>query len=250
MKVFLIAYNRLESLRSMVDSINELDELDEVVIVDNASTYPPLLEWYKDAPATVVRLPRNMGNRAAWESACVEDMAGEWYAVSDPDLDLEGVPADCLPHLREGLLRYPDYNKCGLSLRIDDLRMDLPRMDEVYAWESSMWTVALDPEFFACSCDTTFAVYHKPEVVPYTKSSEHCFSRALRANKPYTARHLPWYTGPDELTDEDVYYIQHMEHRYGGWTNEIAAVAGLASPDHPFVAQCLNGRKTLPKAEG
>jgi hypothetical protein len=43
----------------------------EPIIVDNASTYPPLLSWYETNPCKVIRLSINCGHRAPWEQGCV-----------------------------------------------------------------------------------------------------------------------------------------------------------------------------------
>lgn len=229
-KVFINNYNRVSTLKPMVEQIVELDFLDELVIVDNDSSYPPLLAYYENLPerTRVIRLPRNMGHLAPWTSGVVETHAGLYYAVSDPDLDLSGVPKDCLGHLVDGLQRYPYFNKCGLSLEVNDLPMDRPTIMSVVEHERQMWQRPLDEEFFECTCDTTFAVYYKPRVVPFNyKKNGGDFTYATRANRPYTARHVPWYMDPNKPTDEDLYYWRSCRHDSAGWSYLKAMEAGL-----------------------
>lgn len=229
-KVFINNYNRVSTLKPMVEQVLGFDDLDEVVIIDNNSTYPPLLAYYENLPAgvRVIRLPQNMGHLAAWTSGVVETHGGLYYAVSDPDLDLSGVPADCLSHLVDGLRRYPYYNKCGLSLEVNDLPVNRPTVMSVLEHERTMWQNPLDEEFFGCTCDTTFAVYYKPRVVPFNyKKVGGDFTFALRANRPYTARHTPWYLDPATPSDEDIYYWQSCRHDSTGWSYLKAQEAGV-----------------------
>jgi hypothetical protein len=50
------------------------------IVVDNDSTYPPLLEWYKTCDCEVILLGVNSGPRAPWESGCIDQRA-TYYAV-------------------------------------------------------------------------------------------------------------------------------------------------------------------------
>ena len=42
--------------KAMVERIKEYDGVGEIIIVDNDSTYPPLLEWYATNPCRIERL--------------------------------------------------------------------------------------------------------------------------------------------------------------------------------------------------
>jgi hypothetical protein len=53
--------------------------------------------------------------------------------------------------------------------------------------------------YFDALTDTTFALYRYP-------IKEFGYS-AVRTNRPYTARHLPWYFRDDSiLPDDEIYY--------------------------------------------
>ncbi len=65
--VFLISYNRLSYIRQVVKSLERLS-FQNITIVDNASTYEPLLDYLKKTPHGVARLPRNFGHLALWHS--------------------------------------------------------------------------------------------------------------------------------------------------------------------------------------
>ena len=207
--VYINNYNRLTWPRKMAEYLSQIPNC-QVVIVDNASSYPPLLNWYESCPCRVVRLRENLGPYAPWQSHLVEQDACEFYIVTDSDLDLDRVPLDLLTRLRKGLEDHPGAIKCGLSLEIADLeRSDFPLREQVVRWEQQFWLRPLGDGFFDADLDTTFALYHQ------RRDLGRFLGPALRADRPYTARHLPWYLSASTLTDEDRYYLQHYRRFIG-----------------------------------
>jgi len=187
------------------------------IFVDNNSDYQPLLEYYETTPYQVVRMKENYGYKVVWEQNLLEKLGitGE-YIVSDPDLDLSGVPEDFINILRLGLARYPRFDKCGLSLEINDL----PKTDYCPAnYEEQFWRMPLDDMYFEAAVDTTLALYK----VPY-----HSFN-AMRTNRPYTCRHMPWYYSDfrDMPVDEQYYFDTCREsHSMGGIFTNTCKVCG------------------------
>ncbi len=108
--------------RDMVEYLKRIPDT-RVIVLDNQSSYKPLLAYYDTHPCEIVRLPSNMGKLAPWKSGLVDKLGGEYYVVTDPDLDLSGVPLDVLDVLRAGMEKY-EVCKAGLSLAIDDLPAD------------------------------------------------------------------------------------------------------------------------------
>jgi hypothetical protein len=204
-KIFINNHDRLTTTRALVDYLLHIPGA-YPVIIDNASTYPPLLEWYEwSCPVPVVGCV-NYGAQAPWDSGMVQRMAaGQRYVVTDADLDICACPADLLDVLSEGLDRYSDFPKCGLSLEITDLP-DWPLRPEIMSWEAGYWTTPLDSRYFDADIDTTFALYRGPEWEGY---------RALRTRPPYTARHIPWY---GKMDDEECYYLEHASAPEVYWT--------------------------------
>ncbi|HVS43718.1 MAG TPA: glycosyltransferase family 2 protein, partial [Candidatus Dormibacteraeota bacterium] len=81
--VFITCRDRVTALRALVRWL-EGAGCTRIHLVDNQSTYPPLLDYYAATPHTVIRLRDNLGHRAAWESGAVrEHAAGEHYVVTD-----------------------------------------------------------------------------------------------------------------------------------------------------------------------
>lgn len=175
----------------------------EVVILDNGSTWGPLLDWYASCPYEVRRLGRNIGHRAPWVVGAVFERPSPFYVVTDPDLDISAVPKDLLQVLHEGLRRYPERMKCGLSLELRDLPEGL-RTEKIRAFQEKFWTRRLDARYFDAGVDTTLAMYHRSRRdIGFAAVRGH----GLRTDRPYTARHLPWYVKQGEEDAEEKNYL-------------------------------------------
>lgn len=204
--------DRLTTTRQLVDACRRFAEA-KAFVVDNASTYGPLLEWYQTEPCPVFRLPDNGGPRAAWRcldqalAICRADDPVDipFYVVTDSDLDLAGVPDDVIRELADGLTRHPWAIKAGLSLEINDLPEAYPWRQMVLDRESRFWLEPIDDgRWYRADIDTTFAMYR---IAPPWGGG---YGPALRAARPYTARHVPWYVDPNQRSDEETYYLEHL----------------------------------------
>lgn len=200
MKVLIINYNRLTLLKYTADwcAVHGL----EPIILDNKSDYPQLLEYYTHTPYRVLRLPANYGHTVIWNRPVLQELnIKEDFILTDPDLDFTGIPDDFLKVMQEGLIKYPQYSKCGFSLEINDLPNDEEGNFIKNGPERPYWEKPLDDLYFEANTDTTFALYRYP-LGPYGHS-------AIRTNRPYTVRHRPWYYRSLQLLPEDEkYYYQ------------------------------------------
>ncbi len=212
MKALIIVYNRLTLPKKMADWLSSRGL--EPIFVDNNSDYPPLLEYYKATPYQVLRMEGNYGHEVVWRHGVIETLGiKEDYIVTDPDLDLSGVPDDFAWVLNEGLRRYPQYDKCGLSLEINHLPIKSAR-----TWEERFWQQPLDSVFFHADVDTTLALYQYHKQVRYPSFS------AMRTNRPYTARHVPWeYHDAKDLPEDEQYYYRTQLASIGNHSNVIGA---------------------------
>jgi hypothetical protein len=173
----------------------------EPIIIDNNSSYRPLIEYYKkDCPYKVIRLDKNYGHTVIWSADILDRLGiGEQYIVTDPDLDFTGIPDDFMQILQGGLNKYPKANKCGFSLDISKLPDG-----EVRSWEASLWQYPLDEIYFKAPIDTTFALYR-------ADISKYIIEDSIRTNKPYMARHIPWtyrYENIRLLSADEKYYLR------------------------------------------
>jgi hypothetical protein len=181
-----------------------------VVVLDNDSTWGPLLEWYERCPFEVRRLGANLGQHAPWTSGAVAGVVTARYVVTDPDLAMDGCPRDVLEVLADGLDRYPWAIKAGVGLEIDDIPAGYPSRDLVLDIERRCWQERLGARFFRAGVDTTFALYRSGE--PFASGP------AVRADRPYVARHLPWYVTPGALDAEERHYLATADPRFSSGT--------------------------------
>lgn len=201
MKVLIINRNRLTLPVKLADWCAARGL--EPWFIDNASDYPPLLEYYANSPYPVLRLLENYGHTVPWMfDGRVLDMCGVNgpYIVTDPDIDFAGVPDDFLSVMEEGLNRHKQFDKCALSLEIEDL----PDSNEgrfIRKHEAKYWLNPLDDKYYQADTDTTFAMYRE--------GVRHYSHSAIRTMRPYTARHVPWYyTDFNSLPEDEQYYFR------------------------------------------
>lgn len=211
--VFIISYNRLSYLKALVERLEAL-EMTNIHIIDNASTYPPLLEYYRTLPYEIHYMGENVGFMVFWERDEFAKYRKDFHIVTDPDVvPTAECPKDFIKVFLRILMRYPNANKVGFSLKSDDLPPDGLFTEEVLTWERQFNHPYLKKiNAYASAIDTTFALY-----LPEELQANPSFYAAIRTGAPYEARHLPWYkTGADE-TEEDRYYSTHKNADINHW---------------------------------
>lgn len=207
--VYLTCRDRVSGLHGMVEWL-EAAGCERIVFIDNDSTYEPLLDYYDSSPHELIRLTENLGARALWKA----DLApSEPYVLSDPDLELAGVPLDAVDHLAE-LMAHHGHAKAGLGLRLDDVPANMPSLP----WERRLlapepgdfWAGEIAPGVYDSLIDTTFALHAAGTGFQY---------EALRTGAPYLARHTPWYM--TEPTEEYAYYLARAITGADGTTTQF-----------------------------
>ena len=188
-----------------------------IAILDNQSTYPPLLDYLRDIEDVVVvfRSSRNLGPRALWSSGLIGMVSDVPFVYTDPDvLPVDECPPDAVVMLFELLGAHREATKAGLGIRIDDIPDTYEHKAAVQAWEANFWRRPLSGNGYDAAVDTTFALYRP--------GSWHQL-RAVRSGSPYLVRHLPWYTDSSTPTPEDRYYADHARSEMSSWGGEAAS---------------------------
>jgi hypothetical protein len=212
--VFIPVRDRLSTLLDLIAWLERAGQ-EEIWLIDNHSTYPPLVDYLDRTPHRVVRTWRNLGHRAAWLSGTVQRQAhGKHFIVSDPDVVPDPIcPMDAIDHFRLLLDRHPELDKVGFGLRIDDLPDHYSLKEDVIDWEGKFWQDELEPSVYRAGIDTTFALYRPLD-------RRHDMMRAVRTGFPYVARHVPWYTDSTRLSEEDEYYRAHADRTISNWDRD------------------------------
>ena len=212
--VIINSYNRLTYLLELLSWLQRAG-MSNIYILDNASTYPPLLSFYERTRYRIVRLGYNAGAFAFWSTALYAMIRTDFYIYTDPDvMPTEDCPLDCIEYFLAQLRSHKCYIKIGFGLKIDDLPNCYNGKQDVIDHEREFWSAEISPGIFSAPVDTTFALYR-----PYCRGG--WWVPALRTGAPYLARHLPWYADSKNETEEDRYYRLSCRTTECSWSDRI-----------------------------
>ncbi|NBX97781.1 hypothetical protein EBQ81_02860 [bacterium] len=207
--VFIICRDRVEPLKKLV-SWCEDEGLKNIYFIDNASTYPALLEYFNKTKYEVIKLSENIGHTSPWVSGATQAFANNKpFIVTDPDVLPINDSHGAIKLFCDLLTKYPERRKVGFGLKIDDLPDSYELKDYVIAWEKQFWVSRVEDDVFDAEIDTTFAVYRQ--------NSPYILGPGLRTGGKYVARHEPWYLDSKKLSAEVAYYRLHANKSVGSW---------------------------------
>lgn len=212
--VFVISYNRLSYLESLVLWLEKAG-FENIHIVDNASTYLPLLEYLKLSKHKVHRLEKNYGHLTVWDCEKFKDIVEHKnYIVTDCDvLPIDECPSNVTEYFLQILEKYPTVTKVGFALKIDDLPDNNSSKETVIEWEKQFWQKKISDGLYDASIDTTFALY-RPRIYPESKK----WWKSIRTDFPYLAQHLPWYVDSSQQSKEDKFYQNSLQNESSFWS--------------------------------
>lgn len=231
--IFICNFNRLEPIKKLVHSLTSRG-YHNIVILDNGSTYSPLLEWYKTLkPDQVYFCKANYGPEAL---DCVRNhepefqnkynhiVLNEYHVYTDSDVvPIEEISDSFIDDMIEMCKRY-QIPKLGLSLKIDDIPDHFVLKDRIITHESSFFEreYIMDEkcQLFKAPVDTTFAVNSPGLACGYNDF-------AYRAAGNYFARHEPWYYDSNNLPEDEKYYLQNIEGSRPHWSNILKSMINL-----------------------
>jgi len=202
--IYINNLNRLTTTKKLVEDLQKLG-YEDIVIMDNGSTYRPLLDWYKTQ--NVVHLPSNMGQLAIYNSGMLSVLASKWAVYTDSDIELSPMtPRGFIETMIEKAEKY-NVTKAGLALRVNDLPEN-EFTDIFKEWESKFWKDVLERDVYKAHVDTTFCVLRTDSPFTY---------EAIRLGGDYTCRHIPWYTDFGNLSEEERYYLESVSTEFSGY---------------------------------
>lgn len=201
--VIINNFNRLDSLKELIESL-ERRGYNNLHIIDNLSTYPPLLEYYETCKYKIYLLNKNIGMDALWRSGIFKKFKNDFFVYTDSDVvPVAECPDDFLLFFLETLRKHRFAQKVGFSLVIDDLPDCYALKDEVICHEKQFFKYKYDEFLYRAPIDTTFALYR-----PRARRRHANFSIEMyRTAWPYMARHLPWYIDSKNPDKENLYYM-------------------------------------------
>lgn len=202
--IFINSRDRVNCLKQLIEWLLKAG-YKNLIILDNDSSYPPLLEYYRvieaDSRIKVVRLGKNFGHKALWDCGILEGLDIKTpYAYTDSDVvPIEECPDNFVQELLRTLRKYPGVKKAGSGLYLDDLPES---KKETVTWEKHFYTAPIANDLYYGPIDTTFAVYRNVR--------QYEIKRAIRTRGRIQIRHLPWYYNSyEDMPEDERYYGRH-----------------------------------------
>lgn len=203
MKIPIILNNRnlVTYPKQMLQELLTFDNVGEILIVDNGSTYEPLLEWYETKPCEIIKTINN-GHLSPWMIDLPKKLNSKFYVVTDSDLDLSITPKDSLMYLKEKLEKHQEYTRIGLSLKNWEVSENSPYHNFLKNWSITNWDVnsVNDGLLINQQIDTTFAIYD----IDKNHRGSSCSTYL-----PYSVNHIPW-----EFTNEIINDMENKNYEY------------------------------------
>lgn len=206
--VIIVNYNQLEFFSKLIDTLLERG-FKNIVIIDNSSSYPPLLNYYKEiennSKITIHRLSENLGHMTMWlRKDILQKYSKGYFVLTDPDILIENsVPDDFMSVFINLLNQHSEVRKVGFSLKIDDIPDYYPNKEKVIDREKQFWENKEAEGHYLARIDTTFALYR-----PTFLYDSNGFESAIRTKVSYISKHMGWYINYSQLNDEQMFYFK------------------------------------------
>ncbi|MDM0108310.1 glycosyltransferase [Variovorax sp. J22R24] len=219
--IFVISFNHLTYLQTIIEFFEKVG-FKNLHVIDNASTYPPLVEYLRVSPHKIHYMGSNYKHMVLFDSLKFKDLVdNNYFVLTDPDV----LPVDECPHnflyvFLDILLGHPTKNKVGFSLKIDDIPDHYELKENVLKWEGRFYEKSAECNgvtIHDAPVDTTFALYR-----PRKEWRTNNFFSAFRTGAPFTARHLPWYRDISQLTDEEAFY-RSVDKGSSNWNGTMSS---------------------------
>ena len=205
MTVLIIGYNQYTYINKMVSQIEKYTN--DIVIVDNNSTYEPLLNYYSTYKYTLLKMDKNYGHKV-YEQEFLKGIFGNLFIITDPDLEFnKKLPNNFI----ESLIKISNHHKAGRVGFAIEISSPNIRPELTYAgmplklWEGRFWQGKIQDnnyELYNAPIDTTFCLLN-------TKYNYNGLSIRVAGN--FICKHLPWYIDyhKELLEDEYTKYLEN-----------------------------------------
>jgi len=217
--IVILNKDRLDPLKKLVNVLQNKN-YNNIIIVDNRSTYLPLLNWYETSKLNIFynNIPETLFDTGTLHRLAYEvkhhiftEIVKDYFIFTDSDVvPIDEIPDNFVEDMIYVLNKY-NKHKIGLGLKIDDLPIDQPAAKDAIKTEAPYWDNKVeDKEFdlYAAPIDTTFAVYAPNSTAGWS-------ANCLRMGGKYIARHMPWYYDINNLPEDEYFYLKHLEYNKG-----------------------------------
>lgn len=222
--IVILNRDRLTPVKKLVASLKSRN-YNNIIVIDNMSTYQPLLNWYTEENLDVYfnTNPEYNNcyalNHLAYEAKNPKfvEIVSTHYAYTDSDVyPIDDTPENFIDDMIFLIDKY-NIHKVGMSIKIDDLNLSDPLLKHVYDYEITYWNDEIidgDFKLYPHPIDTTFSVY-----APNTPAS--WSSNCFRIGLPYTIIHQPFYYTKDNMPEDEIHYLRHQNVNSSNWSKLV-----------------------------
>lgn len=196
-------FNQLTYLRNLVNQFHFFYPENPIIIIDNGSTFEPLLEYYRKMDYAIIFLCSKNDFVQNLTDYLIQ-RNDEYFIISDPDIS---IPFNTYPKFLEVFKGIIDsgVHHCGFGLKTD-----IPDWNKKAAWiagdEKALYNSPVDFEYdgnvfrgYKAPIDTTFAMYAKHNGGWSAPMKGEDWSNSVRI---FWAEHLTWYLHPQHVPAE------------------------------------------------
>lgn len=216
--IVILNKDRLVPLQELVISL-QVRGYNNIIIIDNQTTYQPTLDWYKSSGLNVFynNIDATLYDTGTFYRLAFElnhpifsEIVKDYYVFTDSDVVPQESAPDNFIECMINVCKETQLHKVGLALQIDDLP-DTSFSQHIKAVEANYWCNKFHHELYEiwhAGVDTTFAVY-----APNSKPLLNCY--VLRMAGDFTAKHMPWYYDINNMPADEYYYLEHLQDNKG-----------------------------------
>jgi hypothetical protein len=219
--IYIPVFNNPTYLNNFINQFEKIGNY-EFIIVDNNSTYPPMINLLHslEKRCQIERLKANRGPHFILRDIDFYEKLPEHFCLSDPDVEInQDLPSNFMETLLNISHKY-QIGKVGFSLEIpkeNELRDLHVSMDgqlwSTIDWEQQFWKDEIGKtdsgdNIYKTTLDTTFALYNKKYFDPNDRY------RSLRVAGRFTAKHLGSYKDQLVPKEEQVFYSESTRYSY------------------------------------
>lgn len=203
-------FNQLTYTKNLVNWFKFYYPENPVWIIDNGSDYQPLLKWYEQTEATVVRFPQNdfVNNLKDF----LDKNKFEYYCLSDPDISPHPTtPPNFLDYFKAVI--DGGYHRCGFDLIYDDIPDWNPKKGWIQGDQQLLHGEVVDVheyKGYKSPIDTTFCLYKSANGGWQAPMDGKNWGNCVRLFKAF---HLTWYLDKDYLNEEMKHYFSTVLKR-------------------------------------
>lgn len=213
-------FNLLTYTRNLVNWYRWYYPNAPIYIIDNGSTYEPLLDWYdEECEAEVIMTGRNKFidnlNKFITEEILSRPHF-KYYAISDPDIMPHPNTPPNFMEVFVHAIEKMKFHHAGFGL----LHEEIPEFNPKKAWiagdEQGLYSTPVEVMGYTgykAPIDTTFAVYSRDNGGWSAPMPAAHWSNSIRLFKAY---HLMWHLHPEHINEEMDNYFKTANYRVPG----------------------------------